>query len=256
MFPYLDINGFAKRAMMPQGEIAYIEQDSPGFIAARIAVRSSYINGRLRKRYGNAGCGSNSLPLGQSPPLLIAAGTDPPGVTLTGRPTLGSLEMGVNITTLGGLGVAVFRWTSDGGITYTSTVSVTATVVLGVTGLTANFPDATYSIDNVYAAATPVPEIVLGWLVSMVTYDCYRKRGANPQDPAIVQVVSDLDITMAELKEASDGKDGLFDLPSSEDTDSAVTTGGPLGYSEASPYVWTDIEAAQGAAEDYARRRR
>lgn len=252
MFPYLDISGFSKRAMMPAGVVSYIEQDTPGFVATRIAVRSSYINSRLRKRYGNAGAGANSLPLGQSPPLLLSSGTSPPDVQFTGRPTLGSLEMGITITTAGPRGTAVFKWTSNGGDSYTTAAVTAASVVLGDTGLTAVFPDTTYSTNNVYTAATPVPEAVLGWLVAMVTYDCYRKRGADPQDPSLVAIKEDLDIAMAELKEAADGKDGLFDLPSSEDEDSAVTTGFPLGYSEASPYVWTDIEACEASHEDYA----
>jgi len=250
MFPYLDLAGFKRRTMMPQSEVDYVNQDSPGFIEQRIASRSSLINARLRKRYGNTGARS-SLPLGQQAPTLVAAGTSPPSVTLSGRPTLGSLQIGLSITLGGVTGVATFSWTADG-VTYTTAMTASS-VVLGSTGLTALFPaTGTFAIDNVYAAATPVPETVLGWLVTMVTYDCYRKRGVNPQDPQIQLLVEEYNTALAELKEAADSKDGLFDLPTSEDQDSAVTTGGPLGCSQASPYVWQDVERARATAEDTA----
>ena len=56
--------------------------------------------------------------------------------------------------------------------------------------------------------------------------------------------------TYDEIKEAADGKDGLFDIPIVEDLDSAITTGFVLGYSEQSPYTWTDVEACEGSFED------
>lgn len=252
MNPYLDKQGFRNRSVMADGEILLVENDSPGFLATRIAMRSSYINGRLRKRYGNAGSPlGNSLPFGQTAPALIAQGTNPPNVTLTGRPILGCMQFQIIITTGGALGSAAFKWSSDNGVTFTSGVLTAATVTLGSTGVIANFSTGTYSTDNSYASDTCVPEIVLSWLTVLVTDDMYRKRGRDPQDPAMADLKEDVVTALAEIKEAADGDTGLFDLPSSEDTDSAVTTGGPLGYSEASPYVWTDIEARRGREEDY-----
>lgn len=237
--------------MMPLVEATGVEESNPGFTAARIAIQSSYINGRLRKRYGNNGA-SNSLPLGQAAPALVKAGTSAPDVTLQGRPVWGSMLLRVEITSGGGLGTAVFRWSSDDGITWVAGVLTAASVVLGATGLLATFADGTYSTDNVYAAAPPVPEIVLGWITTLVTDDLYRKRGRDPQDPAMVDLRDDVTRTLGEIKEAADSKDGLFDLPVSEDLDSAVTTGGPLGYSETSPYVWPVIEKSVGQSEDIA----
>lgn len=236
--------------MMPLVEATGVEESNPGFTAARIAIQSSYINGRLRKRYGKSTCHGNSLPLGQTPPALVKAGTAPPDVTLQGRPTWGSMLMRLEITSGGVLGAALFRWSSDGGVTWVSNVTVAASVVLGATGLSATFASGTYSTDNVYAAAPPVPEIVLGWLTTLVTDDLYRKRGRDPQDPAMVDLRDDVTRTLGEIKEAADSKDGLFDLPVSEDLDSAVSTGFVLGYSETSPYVAFDIEANRGRAED------
>jgi hypothetical protein len=426
VFPYLDLAGFTSRTVMPDTDVALVEASFPGFTAQRISVRSSYVNARLRKRYGNAPNVGNSLPLGQRAPVLEAAGTIPPPVGLQGRPVLGCLEMALAIVAAGAVGAATFQWSSDGGKTWTTGaiplaagtapppvtlsgasalalpddlivqvvtpgalgtakiqyssnageswaiapalassgtspppvtvsglsslavpadlvvevttagglgvalvkysldggatfvtgvptaaavplgasgltaafpaalyatdnvytgqgLSTAASVPLGATGLVAAFPAGTYSADNVYTgqgiptalmvtlgatgmqaafpvgeysadnvylASTPVPETVLGWIVAMVTVDDYQKRGVNPQDPMIALCVEALTTAMAELKEAADSKEGLFDLPACEDADSAVTTGGPLGYSETSPYAWTDIEANTGRAED------
>lgn len=248
MFPYLDLAGFKSRTVMPTGDVTIVETAQPGFTTQRLSMAQSYINARLRKRYGNGG--GNSLPLGQSPPALVAAGTLPPAVSLAGRPVLGSSQFIIDITTGGPLSTAIFEWSADNGVTFTSGVLTAAFVVLGTTGLTALFPVGSYTADNQYVSATPVPETVLGWMVAIVTVDLYRKRGVNPQDPTIEMCREEAVRALAEIKEASDSKDGLFDLPASDDGDSAVTTGGPLGYSETSPYVWTDIQRAEGAAED------
>lgn len=96
----------------------------------------------------------------------------------------------------------------------------------------------------------PVPETILGWLTAFVTLDILRKRGLNPQDTTADFLVADVAKAEAEVKEASDSKDGLFDLPSPEGGGSNVTTGGPLGYSETSPYVWVSKQLQAGIAED------
>lgn len=163
--PYLTFASFKVRTLMPAPEVDNLDEVNPGFIDARIAIQTSWINGRLRKRYGNNGVNA-TLPFGQG---------------------------------------------------------------------------------------QPVPDVVLGWLTALVTYDAYRARGFNPQDPLGELIRADYDAAKAEVKEAADSKDGLFDLPAStEETDSSVTTGGPQAYSETSPYVWTNIEAAVGKAQDAA----
>lgn len=98
--------------------------------------------------------------------------------------------------------------------------------------------------------AVPYPEIVLDWIVRLVSYEVLRKRGANPADPNCIQFKEDADRALAELKEAADSKDGLFDLPSPEEGPSNVSTGGPLGYTETSPYVWRDVQQQSGSSED------
>lgn len=153
--PYLTLETFRARSLMSVVEIDYVETDSPGFIDTRITVATSYIHGRLRKRYGA------TLPFGD-----------------------------------------------------------------------------------------PVPEILREWIVKLVTYECIRKRGINPSDPTAEAYKADAERALAELKEAADSKDGLFDLPSPEDGDSNVSTGGPLGYSETSPYVWAQKQRNSGVQED------
>lgn len=94
-----------------------------------------------------------------------------------------------------------------------------------------------------FDAANP-PEVARRWLVQLVTSNAYRKRGANPQDPQLELVEKDRDRALAEIKEAADSNEGLFDLPlHAETAGTGITNGGPLGYSEASPYDWIDVQA-------------
>jgi hypothetical protein len=262
-FPYLDVPEFKLRTSIPPSDVELFASRYPGFLERAIGTRSSYINARLRKRYGQSPTLGNNLPLGQQPPLLLAAGTLPPAVSLVGRPILGSVRIAIQITTAGALGVAVFAWAKDGGLfpiggdqnppSWTTGVLTAATVTLTGTGMSALFPSTgPYSLDNLYAAASPVPEAVLRWLTDFVTIDVWDRRGRNPQDPAMVSAKERYDQAMEELKEASDSKEGLFDLPIAEDADTAVTTGGPLSYSETSPYVWQDQQKAVAQSEDRA----
>lgn len=98
------------------------------------------------------------------------------------------------------------------------------------------------------------PEIVLGWLTDLVTFDCYKKRGWNPSSEQDAEIKADSDVAAAEVKEAADSQNGLFDLPLREaDTGaSGVSLGGPMGYSEASPYAWTTKQRDTGRSEDEA----
>lgn len=246
--PYLDVQGYKRRSKVPPGDIDWCESLFPGYLAHRIARGSSLINARLKKRY--------VVPLGQAAPPLIAAGTAPPAVALTGRPAVGSLEVQILIDGAGALGTATFRWSVDGGQTFAATaVPTAATVALSAagvtTGLIAAFPAGPYATDNAFTAPAPAPEIALGWLVAMLDVDLWQKRGVNPQDPSIAMGIEERNAALEELKEAADSKDGLFDLPTIDTAgDSAVTQGGPLSYSEQSPYVWADLQRCGGRQDD------
>lgn len=96
----------------------------------------------------------------------------------------------------------------------------------------------------------PVSDIVLGWLTKMVTPSVYRKRGWNATSEQDQEIISAEKTAREEVKEAANSEEGLFELPPRDNRPdvSAVSAGGPLGYSEASPYTWTDRqqETARG----------
>lgn len=107
-----------------------------------------------------------------------------------------------------------------------------------------------------YAApfAAPYPEAVLAWVARIVTVRCYLRRGVDPTDAQFSEIKADADAATAEVKEAADSNEGLFDLPLRGDVDaSAIVRGGPYVYSEASPYVAFDLQRDTAQAEDQSR---
>lgn len=101
----------------------------------------------------------------------------------------------------------------------------------------------------------PYPEVVTEWLTRIVTVRCFLKRGIDPNDDQWTLVKQDCDTALAEIAEAADSDTGKFELPMRADlTQDGITKGGPFGYSETSPYVWTDAQGDQGHAEDSVRR--
>ena len=99
--------------------------------------------------------------------------------------------------------------------------------------------------------ASPYPVAVQGWLSRIVTLRCYLRRGVDPTDPQFAEIKGDAEKAEAEIKEAADAKEGLFELPLRADVDAnGVTRGGPMAYSETSPYVWTDRQRSVATDED------
>jgi hypothetical protein len=97
--------------------------------------------------------------------------------------------------------------------------------------------------------STPYPVAVTGWLQRIVTRNVYLRRGVNATDEQWVEVQRDHTDAKAEIGEAADGKEGLYELPLRADTTAtAVSKGGPLSYSEVSPYTWSPLQ--RDAAED------
>lgn len=74
----------------------------------------------------------------------------PPAIFLTGQPTIGPADFRIDIYDSGVRGTATFRYSSDGGSNWSSTMSTNTTVALGSTGLTANFGSGTYSSSSTY----------------------------------------------------------------------------------------------------------
>ena len=250
MFPYLDFPGYKRRSILPRRLLDELERDEPGWIAQNLLTHSSWINTQLRKRYGAAAEG-NSLPFGQLPPLAIGAGATPPALTLTGRPTFGSLQLVFQVVTPGASGTATVRWSTDGGSSFPALgPAIATTFSVPGTGLVATWAPGSFSADNVWSCATPVPETVLRWLRTLADYDVVKHHYRTTTDPALIDLKDDVATVRTEIQQAANSKDGMWDLPSTEDADSAITAGGPLGYSETSPYTWTDRQARDGTFDD------
>lgn len=105
-----------------------------------------------------------------------------------------------------------------------------------------------------YAAPfqAPYPLAVVRWLASIVTREAYLKRGIDPNDLVWSSAVEPAATRAeAEVTEAANSEVGLFDLPLRADSsESGISKGGPLGYSEQSPYVWMDRQRRTARGED------
>jgi hypothetical protein len=98
----------------------------------------------------------------------------------------------------------------------------------------------------------PPPRTILRWLVALETQTALNRRGYNPQDPQMERMQARFDQAMADIKEAANSEEALFGLPSGAGPqgDGNVIRGGPLSYTEASPYVSADAQEQQGICED------
>jgi hypothetical protein len=86
--------------------------------------------------------------------------------------------------------------------------------------------------------AEPVPECVKYWLARIITPSCYLKLGVRPSDEQQTEITKQAEKSQADIKEAADAKDGLFDLPLRADTNaSGIEQPATLAYSEQSPYT-------------------
>jgi uncharacterized protein DUF3383 len=82
---------------------------------------------------------------------VVSSDTSQPVVSLTGSPTI-PVNLLIQITTGGVVGTAIFKWSSNGGTSYTTGVTTAASVSLAGTGLTANFAAGTYTLNNIYSS--------------------------------------------------------------------------------------------------------
>ncbi len=87
---------------------------------------------------------------------LIGAVAHPTGtgplITTSGSPAAG-YQFIINVTLGGTVGVAQFQWSSNGGVSYTSSVVTGSGLVLGATGVSVTFPAGTYSTTDQYTFA-------------------------------------------------------------------------------------------------------
>lgn len=97
----------------------------------------------------------------------------------------------------------------------------------------------------------PYPDAVCDWVARIMDPLTLKKRGVDATDEQFVSIEEDARAAREEIREAADAEEGLFDLPTLDTADgSAISKGGPLGYSEASPYVGMDVQAELGREED------
>jgi hypothetical protein len=95
----------------------------------------------------------------------------------------------------------------------------------------------------------PYPVTAQLWLEAMVTERVLLRRGVDATDQQAAHLFALADKARAELQEAADSKEGLYELPlNAGDTEDGVTKAFPLSYSEASPYTWRHNQRAD--AED------
>lgn len=99
--------------------------------------------------------------------------------------------------------------------------------------------------------AAPYPIAVRMWLARIVTPRALQRRGVDANDEQYIDIRDDAKAAEAEVLEAANSEAGLFDLPLRGDTTATgISRGGPYSYSEASPYVWTDVQRSTGRDED------
>lgn len=99
--------------------------------------------------------------------------------------------------------------------------------------------------------ADPAPLVVQGWLARIVELAAWLKRGVTSTDEQFQEYKQRALDAVNEIRDAANAETGLFDLPlTAGAASSGVTAGGPRAYSEQSPYVWTDQQAAIGHGED------
>lgn len=81
------------------------------------------------------------------------------------------------------------------------------------------------------------PAMVIKWLVDLVTFDAFMKLGFGADDGNDAEIVKAKDEALAQLHEAADAKDGLYELPLREgDAANGISKTAPMSYSELSPY--------------------
>src|SRR5580658_6575792 len=87
----------------------------------------------------------------------------------------------------------------------------------------------------------PVPELLLLWLTQITTPAVFRSRGVAGMgaDSQIDRLDKLADEAKKEVRDAANGQNGLFELLMSDASPgTAVALGGPLAYTESSPYFW------------------
>lgn len=153
-------------------------------------------------------------------------GTTPPNITLAGTP-LGPWKLVIDVVTGGASdGTATFRFSTDGGNTYSATYTIpsgggafvlddsanaavadiagnkTADSLVGVngkTGITATFTNGTYNADNVYKS---IANLKVTSLISQVDAGAFWYNASRLGLQADVDILADTDVTASHLYHA------------------------------------------------------
>lgn len=95
------------------------------------------------------------------------------------------------------------------------------------------------------------PAIVQAWLARLVDVRAMLRMGVDQTDEQFQEIRDEAAEVRRQLEEAANSDTGLFELPLRASTSaSGVSRGGPLVYSEASPYVHLDSQESSGRRED------
>lgn len=92
----------------------------------------------------------------------------------------------------------------------------------------------------------PYPECLVWYEAVVTSYELLADvRGLNPESGQGERIQQAYQEAQEWLKAAADSEHGNVELRASEAPlgASAVNAGGPFGYSEASPYSWSDVQA-------------
>ena len=96
-----------------------------------------------------------------------------------------------------------------------------------------------------FDAGSP-PEQILNWLTRLVTVQLYFKRGFDPTDAQSAALIADRDAVYAEIKEAADAQNGLWELPLRADSPQGSAVRSPILFSaDPSPFERIDRQASR-----------
>ncbi len=87
---------------------------------------------------------------------VSASGTSPPTTTLTGTP-LDDYQLSIQCLSAGARGTATFRYSLDGGVNWSHELTTAATYAIAETGITINFANTAFSLDNAWTATCTAP---------------------------------------------------------------------------------------------------
>jgi hypothetical protein len=151
---------------------------------------------------------SDNVPLdGSSMGTVTETGATVGNVTLTGTPS-GAWDLRIDIVAGGARGTATFRFSTDGGNTWSATLTTAATVELtdtnidslvgknGATGITAAFGSATYDAASVYSSTA---NLCVTTLIYQKGAAAFWYNGARLGSKTDVDILADTDIMAQHL---------------------------------------------------------